>query len=590
MNRMPRQEYPNPQMERKSWLNLNGEWDFSFDFSRSGKEKRMWDDDMYPLKIIVPFCPESKLSGVGFTDFIPAVWYKKKIALTAEQLSGRTFLNIGAADYQTTVYVNGKEIGSHKGGYASFKFEITDYVHTGENTIVVYVEDDVRNSLQPRGKQSEELYSHGCDYTRTTGIWQTVWLEFTPFSYIKHIRFYPDIDNNCIHISAVIAKDSTTSVPSAINATALWQGKKCGDAEVKISNLSGDTIHFTINLSECHLWEPGKGGLYDLIIRYGNDTIYSYFGMREVSLRGRKFYLNGKSVFQRTVLDQGFYPDGIYTAPDENALIKDIENALNMGFNGARLHQKVFEPRFLYHCDRMGYMVWSEYGNWGFDLSDPLALHVFLPEWLEILSRDFNHPSIIGWCPFNETWDYEGRRQIDDTIRIIYQETKYFDTTRPCIDTSGNYHTVTDIYDLHNYIQDIDEFCACYDDFGNGGKLIETMKERQKYDYDKALPVFISEYGGIKWDIDKKEKAAWGYGNAPETEEEFLNRYEKLTDCLLRNPFIMGFCYTQLYDVEQETNGLYTYDRCAKFDPSIIRNINQKTAAIEVAEYVQTIS
>ena len=284
-------------------------------------------------------------------------------------------------------------------------------------------------------------------------------------------------------------------------------------------------------------------------------------------------------MFQRLVLDQGFYPDGIYTAPTEEALVKDVELSMAAGFNGARLHQKVFEPLFLYHCDKAGYLVWGEQGCWGLDYSNPAALKYFLPEWMEALERDFNHPAIIGWCPFNETWDYEGRRQDDSLLANVYKMTKLYDTTRPCIDTSGNYHVVTDIYDLHNYEQDPAKFAAIYESFKQGGDLEDNHGYRQTP--VKGIPTFISEYGGIKWDEEGVEKDGWGYGAGPATKEEFLNRYKGLTDALLDNPHMFAFCYTQLYDVEQELNGLYTYERKPKFDMDVIKAINARKAAIE---------
>lgn len=249
------------------------------------------------------------------------------------------------------------------------------------------------------------------------------------------------------------------------------------------------------------------------------------------------------------------------------------------GFNGARLHQKVFEPLFLYHCDKAGYLVWGEQGCWGLDYSNPAALKYFLPEWMEALERDFNHPAIIGWCPFNETWDYEGRRQDDSLLANVYKMTKLYDTTRPCIDTSGNYHVVTDIYDLHNYEQDPAKFAATYESFKQGGDLEDNHGYRQTP--VKGIPTFISEYGGIKWDEEGVEKDGWGYGAGPATKEEFLDRYKGLTDALLDNPHMFAFCYTQLYDVEQELNGLYTYERKPKFDMDVIKAINARKAAIE---------
>lgn len=570
MQSIPRPEHPFPQMERKNWKNLNGEWQFEFDFGNSGIERKLYDGKELKDRILVPFCPESELSGINYKDFIPAVWYKKALEVSEEELKGRILLHFGAVDYECHVYVNGKEAGIHKGGYASFQFDITDYVRNGSNDITVYAKDDTRSGLQPKGKQSSGYYSAGCDYTRTTGIWQTVWVEFVPEKYIKNVKYYPNISEGQLYISGTVAGSGT------FTAVASYQGVKCG--EVSVYTGSGN-IQAVLKLNEIHLWEIGEGNLYDLELKFEQDVVKSYFGLREIKLENMKFYLNNKSVFQRLVLDQGFYPDGIYTAPNEEALVQDIRLSMNMGFNGARLHEKVFEARFLYHCDKMGYMVWGEQANWGLDISEPDGLLAFLPEWLEIVERDFNHPSIIGWCPFNETWDSRGRKQIDDILRIVYLTTKQLDTTRPCIDTSGNYHVITDIYDLHNYNQDPAKFSDYYEEFKNGGELKDDLSKRQSY--TKGLPVFISEYGGIKWDPAASEEGGWGYGEAPKTEEEFISRYKGLTTTLLENPKIFAFCYTQLYDVEQEVNGLYTYSRKAKFDPAVIKAINTRTAAVE---------
>lgn len=570
MNTIPRPEHPQPQMQRDNWLNLNGEWDFSFDFGNSGIDRKLYEQAGFEQKIIVPFCPESDLSGIGYKDFIPAVWYQKAVTLTKEQLSGRVLLHFGAVDYACRVWVNGKEAGRHEGGYTSFCMDITALLTEGENRLTVYAKDDTRSGRQPKGKQSGLFYSHGCDYTRTTGIWQTVWMEFVPENYVASVQYYPNIADGTVTIQAVTVGDGE------LEAEAFYEGKSCGSARAKVC--AGNAV-LTIALSEVMLWEAGCGRLYDLKLRFGQDCVNSYFGMREIKLDGERFLINGKSVFQRLVLDQGFYPDGIYTAPTEEALVQDIQLSLDAGFNGARLHQKVFEPRFLYHCDKMGYLVWGEQANWGLDLSAPDSLKHFLPEWMEAVSRDFNHPAIVGWCPFNETWDYDGRKQDDDVLAIVYRMTKLFDTTRPCIDTSGNFHVVTDIYDLHNYEQDPEKFAETYAGFAQGGELVDTHPHRQRP--VKGVPVFISEYGGIKWDVEGVNKDSWGYGNGPKTEEEFFARYQGLTDALLDNPHMFAFCYTQLYDVEQEMNGLYTYSRKAKFEMDRIKKINSRKAAIE---------
>lgn len=576
-----RSEYPNPQFERANWQNLNGEWDFGFKravhgFRFSDDEKRAEDiykKGSYTHKINVPFCIESKLSGIGYTDFVNLVWYRKKVNI--KKNGERIFLHIGAADYLTTVLINGKCAGRHSGGYTSFQFEITELAKNGENEIFILCEDCVKNPLVIRGKQSERKKSHDCDYTRTTGIWQSVYIEYVPQNYIKDFRIYPDAENANVTIRVDFVGSADFS------CVALYDKKEVGKTEC--SKVSGSK-HFCIKLSEKHLWEVGNGRLYDLKLRFGKDGVDSYFGLRDLRLDGFKFLINDKSVFQRLVLDQGFYKDGIYTAPSEDALINDINLSMELGFNGARLHQKVFEPRFLYHCDRLGYIVWGEYANWGLDYSSPRSVAVFLKEWGEAISRDFNHPSIVGWCPFNETWNYHGRAQYDELLSTVYDCTKAVDSTRPCIDTSGNFHVKTDIYDVHDYSYDVEFFKSNYDKLVTENTLYEHVlvdnPGRQKYG---GQPVFVSEYGGIKWETDKSVKS-WGYGKDVKTPEEFAQRYCGLTDALITNKKMFGFCYTQLYDIEQEQNGLYTYDRQKKFDEAIYQKIiavNTKIAEIE---------
>ena len=570
MGSLPRPEHPQPQMERSAWRSLNGAWQFAFDFGRSGLDRHFERRDALDTTITVPFCPESVLSGVHYTDFIPAVWYARAFTLTPEELSGRVLLHFGAVDYEAHVFVNGEPAGTHRGGYTSFCFDITDLCRAGENRLSVYAEDDNRSGKQPHGKQCESFDSQGCDYTRTTGIWQTVWLEFVPETYIQSVQYYSNITEGTLLVQAKLCGAGTFTVKAS------FEGRPCGEASASAEN---GFAAVTLPLSELHLWDVGRGNLYDLTLTFGGDSVKSYAGMREVRIEGRSVLLNGRPVFQRLVLDQGFYPDGIYTAPDDSALVRDIELSLAAGFNGARLHQKVFEPRFLYHCDRLGYLAWGEMANWGLDYSDPAALEAFLGEWLDAVDRDFNHPSIVGWCPFNETWDREGRRQLDSLLAMVYRVTKQLDPTRPCIDTSGNFHVVTDIYDVHDYEQDPASFAAHYEAFRTGGAFYDAQAARQQYDGKK--PMFVSEYGGIKWNPQGDVEKAWGYGDGPATEEAFIERYRGLTEALLSNPNMFGFCYTQLYDVEQETNGLYTYSREPKFDMAVFHAINTQPAACE---------
>ena len=569
---IPRPEYPRPQFARDHWINLNGEWEFQRDHSISGKARKLYEAASFSDRITVPFCMESVLSGIGDTDFCECVWYRKETELPADWLADgkRVILNVGACDYRTDVYVNGTSVGRpHRGGYVSFSYDITAALVVGKNVITICATDKLRTWEQPAGKQSIQYASAGCHYTRTTGIWQTVWLECVPAEHIQSVRYTTNVENTSLSISASLCGGAGLT----FLAVAYWQGKKVGEASAVATHNRADLI---LPLSELHLWELGKGGLYDLELTLGDDTVKSYFGMRSLSLDDSALVINGKKVFQRLVLDQGFYPDGIYTAPSEQALIDDITRSMACGFNGARLHQKVFEPRFLYHCDRLGYMVWGEHANWGLSCSAPVAWKSFVSEWLEILARDVNHPAIVGWCPFNET--HVGNGQDDDLIATVAQLTRAYDPTRPVIDTSGWIHVdgATDILDWHDYDQNPETFRQRYLGVANGIPVRDS-----RFCPYPLLPRFISEYGGIKWDVNSKLDNAWGYGNAPKTEEEFLSRFKGLTEALLGNPYITGLCYTQLTDVEQETNGLYTYDRKEKFAPEIFRAILAQKAAIE---------
>lgn len=577
---IPRPEYPRPQMTRdpeKSWINLNGSWEFELDLSASGKDRNFWERPSFSQTITVPFCPESPLSGVGFKDFMDAVWYRRTVTLTAEQVSGRVFIRFGAVDYEATVWVNGKEAGSHKGGYVSFGFDVTDLVREGENVIVVCAEDDNRSRRQPRGKQSSKYYSHGCDYTRTTGIWQTVWMEFTPETYIASYKVISAQDDSAVSLTVktVGCLDGVT-----LTAEAFYEGKPVGSVTRKAKNVTA----FEIPLSEVHLWDVGQPNLYDLKLALSSgDKVDGYFGLRDLRWDGDCMRINGRPVFQRLILDQGFYPDGIYTAPTDEALQKDIDICMDLGFNGARLHEKVFEERFLYWADKKGYLVWGEMANWGLDTTNGDALTAFLPEWLEELDRDFNHPSIVGWCPFNEVWPDPVTHALPDksVLSAVYYTTKAVDPTRPVIDVSGGFHAVTDIYDVHNYEQEPDVYRATFEPMINGGEVFDAFPKFEKYE---GQPYFVSEYGGAWWNPGHEGENNWGYGNRPTCEDEVLRRFAGLTAVLLENPKICALCYTQLTDIEQEQNGLYSFDRSRKFSDRIydgIRAAMTAKAAIE---------
>ncbi len=574
---IPRPEYPQPQFERSDWMNLNGTWQFEMDPGRSGIQRGLPGADKLSGEIIVPFCPESQLSGVAHKDFIPAVWYRRTFEVPTDWMGKRILLHFEAVDYESHVWINGKQAGFHRGGYSPFTCEITELVQQGENVLVVYAEDDTRSQLQPTGKQSQAFHSQGCNYTRTTGIWQTVWLEAVSQTYLSKVRMTPSLRDGCVFVEAELDGPETDVL---LVAQVRMEGADTVETHVP---LPGNKASFVLFPSEVRAWSHEDPFLYDVTFKLEKegqilDQVQSYFGLRSIAVRGPAVLLNGKPVFQRLILDQGFYPDGIYTAPSDEALRGDIELSMAMGFNGARLHEKVFERRFLYWADKLGYLVWGEFPNWGIDHSHPEALERFLTEWLTILDRDMNHPSIVGWCPFNET----PANQNPELIRTVYRVTKQIDPTRLVVDTSGYTHVETDLYDVHNYDQNPESFGECFRPLAEGG---EAWRNRSEHDAAyKGQPYWVSEYGGIWWNPGQADDAALGYGGVegrPRNEEEFLNRYRALTETLLNHPRMCAFCYTQLTDVEQEVNGLYTYDREPKFDPEKIRAINSQKAAVE---------
>ena len=576
---IPRNEYPRPQMIRENWRNLNGKWEFEIDNAKVGTEKEFFLRDRLNDVIIVPFCPESELSGVGNKDFMYCVWYRREIEIPKEWEGKEIILHFGAVDYFATVYINGQKVCEHKGGYTPFSANITGFLKESGNCITVCAEDDTRSGNQPCGKQSDKLNSYGCCYTRTTGIWQTVWMEAVEKASIKNVKYTTDIHNCSVLAQVYVTNDA---LGCDLRVRTYFEGRPTGET---VTTIHSNEAFITVLLSQKHLWEAGKGNLYDTeieLIKNGVvcDSVKGYFGLREVSLKDKAFCLNGKVVFGRWVLDQGFYPDGIYTAPSDEALKNDILSSMELGFNGARLHEKIFEPRFLYWADKLGYLVWGEHANWGLNITEPGQLMHFLPEWVESIERDYSHPSIIGWCPFNETWDLDGKRQCDDILRTVYQVTKAIDKTRPVIDTSGNFHVITDIFDVHDYEQNPKAFKEYYKDAKDGVVMCQIERNpnlagRQK---PNGEPLFMSEYGGIR---QRNGNEGWGYWEAPENDEAFIERYRGLTTAILDNEQFIGFCYTQLYDVEQEINGLMTYDRKFKLDPKIFKEINTLPAAIE---------
>jgi len=598
---IPRNEYPRPQFVRKDWLCLNGEWQFEIDQADSGLERGLKERELKD-KIMVPFCPESPLSGIGNTDFMEAVWYRREIEIP-ENWENKLLLHFQACDYDTTVWVNGHKAGSHRGGFSQFNFEISKYVKPGSTAVIVVRARDYSRDHKAGGKQQLEKYKHkGCNYYRTTGIWQTVWLEPVSNCYMKRSWITADLANNCLRIRQPIAgcKEHGMSLSVIVKAKNKIIIEKTIAADIDMT----PELDLEITTENLILWEPKQPFLYDIELKLLDinnniiDQAASYAGMRSIAIQGKKVLINGKAIFQRQVLDQGYYADGIMTAPSEEDLVNDIKLSIAAGFNSARLHQKVFEERYLYHADRLGYMVWGEFGDWGIhhqnndfmpiDSWNHHPHNAMFRQWAEILERDYNHPSIVGWCPLNETHRFEedNINALDDLTHGLYLMTKAIDSGRPVIDASGYSHRVceSDIYDSHNYEQSPEKF----------EDLMRGLKENKPYQNldignDKLInvayagqPYFCSEFGGIKWSPEFADSTeSWGYGDTPKSLEDFYKRFEGLINVLLNNPDMFGYCYTQLTDVYQEQNGIYNFDRTPKFDNKILKQIQQRVAAIE---------
>ena len=592
---IPRAEYPRPQFERNAWINLNGEWTYSFDFGGSGLEREWFKSTGFDQKIIVPFCPESKLSGVEYKDFINHMWYHRTISIPQDWANKQVLLNFGAVYYKSEIYIDGVFAARHFGGTSSFQVDITPYVKAGQtHNLVVYVESDVRSTHQPSGKQNLQFASYGCNYTRTTGIWQTVWMEAVHPEGLQSVQMIPDIDQQQLIIRPRFYKE----LGGKLEVTLKDNGKVVSKETVAANSLS--TV--ILPVKKMKTWSPENPFLYDVELRVidkaGNvvDEVKSYAGMRKVHIEGKKIYLNNQPYYQRLVLDQGFYPDGIWTAPSDEALKKDIQLSMEAGFNGARLHQKVFEERFYYWADKLGYLTWGEASSWGMDCNDIETARNFITAWTEIVERDRNHPSILIWTPTNEEF-WPDRVQYPRLMQDLYKLPKAIDPTRPFHGTSGGSHIATDIWTVHNYEQDPAKLKEL---LYNDGKLMEApkweiqlmpknigyngLKYTDQYtfpQYKHDMPYLIDEFGGIKWNpsqqMESAQNTSWGYGEPPHSLEEFYARLEGLVNTVLSlSDHVWGYCYTQLPDVEQEQNGIYYYDRSPKFDMKRIHAIFSK--------------
>jgi len=587
---MYRPEYPRPQFVRDLWLNLNGEWDFSLDKSNIGMSEKWFDNPNLPEKIQVPFAYQAKLSQVECKDISDWCWYHRKFNIPSEMAGKQIILHFGAVDYQAWVYINGTMVGTHEGGHTAFCFDITPYLAAkGEQSLTLRVYDPLKDETIPRGKQFWEEKSAGIWYTPTTGIWQTVWLEAVEKTHIEDVRFTSDIDKGTVVVEAVVAGDYK-------NADFVTEIKYKGELVVKNSytvneshiRLEFDLFNKKIFRTAFHhggmAWSPEHPNLFDVDLSLqtptSQDHVKSYFGLRKVHTENGKVYLNNRPYYQKLVLDQGYWPEGLLTAPSDEDLKKDIQLAKEMGFNGCRKHQKVEDPRFLYWADKMGFLVWGECAA-SPCFSETAAARLY-KEWIEIIKRDYNHPCIVTWVPINESWGVPNVRfskQEQDHTLGLYYLVKSLDPTRLVISNDGWEMTKTDILALHNYNHGHKDETAKYARYKKDLSTLENLLKSRAaarellvggFEYE-GEPILLTEYGGIAYKVDGT--AGWGYTTA-QSEEQLLEDYARVMDAIFASDTLHGFCYTQLTDVEQEINGLLTYDRTPKCDLAKIRVLN----------------
>jgi beta-galactosidase/beta-glucuronidase len=573
-------EYPRPQFERTEWLNLNGEWEFEFDDELVGNKEKWYLTHDFSKRIQVPFCFQSSLSGIGDTSFHDVVWYRKKAILPINFSGKRTVLHFGAVDYLSWVWVNGLLVKFHEGGHTPFSVDITEQLSDGENIIVVKAQDFSQEHTLPKGKQYFLEKSASIFYTRTTGIWQTVWLEPLSETYLDKVKLTPFIDTNEIKLRVFIQGSLKKNL--FLKTIVAFQGFPITEETIKVSE--GELIrriglHDFNDHGNGRWWSPEHPHLYDIefTLLDGDriiDQVKSYFGMRKISIEDGKVCLNNRFYFMKLVLDQGYFPDGIMTPPSDDAIKQDVELTKAMGFNGARKHQKVEDPRYLYWCDRLGLVVWGEMAN--ASTYSEIYVRRMTAEWQEAIERDYNHPCIVAWVPLNESWGVPNilvdKFQQQHALSM-YHLTKSLDDTRLVISNDGWEHVKSDLCTIHDYESKREVLEARYSSFEKAvnarpaGRVIYVPG----FAYD-GVPINVSEFGGISY--KKSEWEGWGY-SAARNDEDFIERYKAVTQPLLQSPIVQGFCYTQLTDVEQEINGLLTYDRKPKVALDIIKQINE---------------
>jgi len=539
----PGPDYPRPRPRREAWTSLDGEWDFGAGASRA-----------FDRSINVPFCPESRLSGIG-ERVGDVVWYRR----TFDRPAGdRVLIHFGAVDYWATVWVNEVEVARHEGGHSPFSADITDALRSRDNVVVVRAEDSLADRTIPRGKQYWKEEPEGIFYTATTGIWQPVWLEPLPARHVTAVTLTPDLARGFVDFE--------------VDAGAIVVVRFDGEV---VGRSAGDSVG-RISLQRVEPWDPGSPRLYDVDVSYGGDRVQTYFGLRDIELKDGLFRLNGDPFTMRLVLDQGYFPEGLMTAPDDGALRRDIELAKAFGFNGARKHQKAEDPRWLYWADRLGFLAWSEVPS--FYQHTPAAENRLTAEWSALVERDRGHPCVVAWVVANESFGLDG--PADDSsgalgARSVFTETlsrmtRAMDPSRPVISNDGWQHSTSDLCTVHDYNPpaDLARRYGALDTVLDGSAAGQPIYDAG-YGY-RGEPVVVSEFGGLR----TAGSGGWGWLEVAD-DSQFVRAYGELVDAFMQPGPVEGFCYTQLTDVQQEQNGLLTAAREPKISPPTLRPLTQ---------------
>lgn len=563
----PRSEFPRPDFRRDRWMCLNGPW--SFAFGDDGADRRKGGP--FDREILVPFCYQCAASGIGDPAFHPVVWYQRSIFLTPEDLTPCVLLKFGAVDSLCQLYVNGAFAGSHEGGFTQFAFDIRPFLKAGENRITLRVEDD-RSCEKPRGKQYWKDTPDRCWYTETTGIWRSVWLEFVGEAYLTNLRLLPDLDRREIRTECFLNAPFTGTLHIAID----FEGQRRWKGSFSLKNAASFRQAITLDpedfVDEIHLWSPENPVLYDITLMLETETgicdcVASYFGMREICIRGNQIYLNRRPIYQRLILDQGYWPNTLMTPPSEDSILEDLQKTKAMGFNGVRKHQKAEDPLFYYYADRLGLLVWLEAPS-AYAFS-PNTMQRSMTQWAEMVQENWNHPSIITYVPLNESWgvrDMAGDKTHRSYAASLYHLTHALDPTRLISTNDGwEFPSETDIYGFHDYFSDSQAFSLRY---ANWPERFRTgMLNRPLQIGDAPLaekPLLVTEFGGIAFLRDAQQSGAWGYNQGVESQEDYAVCLQEQVDTVLNIPGCCGYCYTQLTDVMQEVNGLLRPDRTEK--------------------------